>query len=728
MAKKSSKKPSTQDLKESVEAFYKISDNKLNYDSLLETVEPLLKIGQEGGQIDISEVLSFVTDEMSPSFIEAIFSILSEYGISVIKNKSVNAFLTEDDSAESTVKLIESTTGKEEDFTSKDPLKLYMKSISSSVLISRENEIDIAVQIEQGKKSILDCLCRIVVCLKEFISFYDNVADGVIFIKNLVDIDSIYRKIHGDDEESIYNSNLGEIEDADFKEGDEEDFDKVLDSAISPDEESVEETDEEQEDEESDEFATDMKDSTISFSTMEKLVKPKVLEYLSKISDISCEILRLYSLNSAPNPPKKDSKAKNEAKIEELITQLADVVREAKFQQGTVEGLIEKSQAISKSLGDFELEIAGIFITNPEHKKLYYQIHDQLYLGSNWYENFLQITKGKKQFTYFYDRALEKKDDIEAIFEKINNLRSKKIIIEIKDFKKNISELRANVRKTKDAKNKIIQANLRLVVSSARKYINKGLSFLDLIQEGNIGLMRAVDKFEYRRGCKFATYAMWWIRQSLTRATTDKGKMIRVPVHMIEVYNKINKTKRDLRKEFGREPTVSELSKKLYMSETKIDRALKIINDPTSLETKVTDSNSSIGDFIEDKSVQNPYEYVYSKSLKNNTTHVLSTLTSKEELILRWRFEMDYTLEEVGLRFNVTRERIRQIEQKALSKLSHPYRRKTLDEFTQGIIVEKVPTDVHTQNAPRMSAAKSGKAAKSPSKKRKKLDSENDGS
>ncbi len=555
----------------------------------------------------------------------------------------------------------EPSTNNEEKSSDKsdDPIRMYLREMGGVELLSREGEIAIAKRIEAGKDVMINALTQSPIVGKKIFEWKEQIESQQLLVRDIIDIDSTYE----DFESSEEDEELKIDKKVKSKKNDKED--RTNDDEVKKNNENS------QNDE--DEF-------NVSLAKMEEEIKPKILNILeslnknySKLKKYQTEKLECI-LNSKELSV---SKNKNFKKIQEI---LVDNFKNLQLAPHVVEELVQSHYKENKKIVSLEGVLMRLAIENKISRDefLKYYIGNEI---NPKFEIFLKensawksfFKKYKKDFTEIKDRLVE---------------FSKKIGLSVGEFKKLVSRIQKGERESRIAKKEMVEANLRLVISIAKKYTNRGLQFLDLIQEGNIGLMKAVDKFEYRRGYKFSTYATWWIRQAITRSIADQARTIRIPVHMIETINKIVRTQRQIMSEFGREPTPEELAKKLAMPLEKVRKVLKIAKEPVSLETPVGDEeDSSLGDFIEDKNALQPLDTAIQSNLSESTTKILASLTPREERVLRMRFGIgmntDHTLEEVGLQFSVTRERIRQIEAKALRKLKHPSRSKQLKSFLE---------------------------------------------
>ncbi len=530
---------------------------------------------------------------------------------------------------------------------SDDPIRMYLREMGGVELLSREGEIAIAKRIEAGKEVMLNALSQSPITAGQFFVWNNKLQNDEILVREIIDIDTNYME----DEDTGQSA-------------------KQKKSEINNDEKNVESNSNNSED---DEFNP-------TLAAMETEIKPKVLQTVHKLTKEYNKLIKYqkekleFVLNS-----KKFSTSKNK-NYNKIIVYILENIKSLQISPSVLEELVQKHYSENKKIISLEGNLLRLAldanITRDEFIKFYVgnEINPKLknFLDTNTtWKNFFQ--KNKNEFKNIRERLVE---------------ISHKIGISITEFKKLVSRIQKGDKESRIAKKEMVEANLRLVISIAKKYTNRGLQFLDLIQEGNIGLMKAVDKFEYRRGYKFSTYATWWIRQAITRSIADQARTIRIPVHMIETINKIVRTQRLILSEFGREATPEELAKKLRMPLEKVRKVLKISKEPVSLEKPVGDEeDSSLGDFIEDTKALAPLEQAIKSNLSEATTKILSTLTPREERVLRMRFGVgmntDHTLEEVGLQFSVTRERIRQIEAKALRKLKHPSRSKQLKSFLE---------------------------------------------
>ena len=541
------------------------------------------------------------------------------------------------------------SSSKEEGKTiekSDDPIRMYLREMGGVELLSREGEIAIAKRIEAGKDIMLIALSQSPITAQQFFEWDQKFQKDEILVREIIDIDTNYMEDENTGP-SAKQRNSGEID----KEKTEENSGEETEDEFNP-----------------------------TLAAMESEIKPKVLKTINTLTKEYNKLIKYQKeklnciLNSSTFSPAK------EKGYEKIVKDILENIKSLQLSPSVLEELVQKHYIENKKI----ISLEGNLLRLAMNQKIPRSEFIKFYIGNEINPNLKKFLDTNSIWKQFFSKN---KDEFKNIRERLIEI-SNKLGISVTDFKKLVSRVQKGEKESRIAKKEMVEANLRLVISIAKKYTNRGLQFLDLIQEGNIGLMKAVDKFEYRRGYKFSTYATWWIRQAITRSIADQARTIRIPVHMIETINKIVRTQRLILSEFGREATPEELAKKLRMPLDKVRKVLKISKEPVSLEKPVGDEeDSSLGDFIEDTKALAPLEQAIKSNLSEATTKILSTLTPREERVLRMRFGVgmntDHTLEEVGLQFSVTRERIRQIEAKALRKLKHPSRSKQLKSFLE---------------------------------------------
>ncbi len=546
-----------------------------------------------------------------------------------------------------------------------DPVRLYLRDMGAVELLSREGEIAIAKRIEAGREKMIGAICESPMTIRSIINWKDAIKDGTMLLRDIVDLEATYDM--SDISDSKLEDTLKLIETG----GDDKEDDKKKKDNKESNEENTEEQQQDDDDDDS---------LNVSLAAMEEKLKPKVLNDFNDITKLFKK-LQKHS-QELINADKKNQKnyTSLEKKYLKIQKEMVAAMKAVHFNSTTIEALMEALYELNKKLLLREGKMLRMATSAGVKRDDFIDKYLNFNFEKNWIQSLL-ATKDKNWEKFINRNHIEVNKNIEEIKE-IQTASE----LPLPEFRRIVGTVQQGERSANRAKKEMIESNLRLVISIAKKYTNRGLQFLDLIQEGNIGLMKAVDKFEYRRGYKFSTYATWWIRQAITRSIADQARTIRIPVHMIETINKIVRTTRQIMSEIGREPTPNELADRLHMPLDKVKKVLKIAKEPISLETPVGDEeDSSLGDFIEDKNALIPIDAAVKSSLRDTTTRILSSLTPREERVLRMRFGIgmnsDHTLEEVGQQFSVTRERIRQIEAKALRKLKHPTRARKLKTF-----------------------------------------------
>ena len=549
-----------------------------------------------------------------------------------------------------------SATEEKSSEKSDDPIRMYLREMGGVELLSREGEIAIAKRIEAGKDVMINALTQSPLIAKKIYEWKEQLEKNTLLVRDIIDIDSTYEDFESSEEEE--NSEKSKKEKK-SKKNEENDQGQESKPAESPTEE--------------DEF-------NISLAKMEEEIKPKIINIIFNLTKSYIKLQKYQREKLECLLSSKELSVSKNKNFKKIQSTLVDNFKDLQLAPHIVEELVQLHYKENKKIVSLE----GVLLRLATDNKISREEFLKYYIGNEINPKFESFLKENKVWKAFFKKF---RKDFSEIRDRLVDF-SKKIGLSVGEFKRLVSRIQKGERESRIAKKEMVEANLRLVISIAKKYTNRGLQFLDLIQEGNIGLMKAVDKFEYRRGYKFSTYATWWIRQAITRSIADQARTIRIPVHMIETINKIVRTQRQIMSEFGREPTPEELAKKLAMPLEKVRKVLKIAKEPVSLETPVGDEeDSSLGDFIEDKNALQPLDTAIQSNLGESTTKILASLTPREERVLRMRFGIgmntDHTLEEVGLQFSVTRERIRQIEAKALRKLKHPSRSKQLKSFLE---------------------------------------------
>ncbi len=645
------------------------------------SIKKLVTRAKKRGYITYDQLNEGLPQDMTSDQIEDITSTLSEMGINIVENEEAGDEADNEDTAEEEVESVDAAGDSAPALEKKkeiidrtdDPVRMYLREMGAVELLSREGEIAIAKRIEAGRDTMILGLCESPITFNAIIDWSTALNEGTMQLREIIDLDAMLSKDpapesltedgeEGDGEISEKNAGPSFKEEAEPEEAPADEEEDSMTERRTP-----RPSDDEEE------------DNTLSLAQMEEQLKPQALEKFANITALYKKFSKMQGGRLDAMAAGGELTNAEERKYQKLREELTAEVESVQFHNAKIEYLVDQLYAFNRRL----TALGGQMLRLAERHKVPRKDFLDRYIGNELDEGFLaSVVKLDKKWAAFVTNEGEAVDRVRIEISEISQATG----MSLGEFRRIVNMVQKGEREARIAKKEMVEANLRLVISIAKKYTNHGLQFLDLIQEGNIGLMKAVDKFEYRRGYKFSTYATWWIRQAITRSIADQARTIRIPVHMIETINKLVRTSRQFLHEQGREPTPEEMAERLSMPLEKVRKVMKIAKEPISLETPIGDEEDShLGDFIEDKNAVIPVDAAIQANLKETVTRVLASLTPREERVLRMRFGIgmntDHTLEEVGQQFSVTRERIRQIEAKALRKLKHPSRSRKMRSF-----------------------------------------------